>query len=306
MIRSMNRIILVSHLCVALTLFTGCGGSSKPNELPLSVQYQNVLKESQPETRARKLVDVALKQWKANDSGGLSTSLGAAEKAANEVADPAGKTSLQCVIAEAYAKAEQKSDAVRLLKEASKGAEQIVDAISQLPAKVRIAEVYGQALSDADEAKERLAVCEKLAATLEDPVVQANNTLGIALAYQRVQATDHAERTIATALQAARALADVRQQADVLTAAADTLTKMQRAEEAKTAFADAEQAAMKIEDPNSRSHALLNLAKKKVSAGQKPDAKKLLTAAEEVTKKISDNAMRTSLQEEIDKANSKL
>lgn len=305
MIRCAQGKTLACLVLLALGI-VGCGGETKQGP-SLKDELEKARMERADDSRARKLVDVALKLKRAGDALTAQEAVRGAADAAKAIADADEKARALNYVARGQAQIGRIDEAKELLKDVEKILDEVKDAKLKVLVAARMAEIHGVDLEAPEVGKiylkNALGLADKLGAEQSDAQVEC--LLAIAQSYQKMQDEKQAESLTDRALGVARSLADARKKADAIAAVGGALNAMKQTEKAKPLFDEAATAAGEIAEPNNRSECLISMGDLLIRTGHKPLAGPLLDKAEQAAKK-SDPSFRSGLEERINRLRAQL
>ena len=127
MMRSACGVLLLGLILVMTVGCGGSGGKKSGSGASLSSQYKKLLKESNPNTRARGLVALSKKQEKAKDSDGATKSLGEALKSCEDIENAEQQAGAYTSVGLAYGERGEKGTTRKVMKKARTATDKIED-----------------------------------------------------------------------------------------------------------------------------------------------------------------------------------
>lgn len=294
----------VATLGLMALLLSGCGGSETPGGgSSLAAQIEAAQNDPDPQSRARSLITLGYKQYKAQDTMGARDTYRNARKAALEIKDPGIRAIELSKLAEGYARMGNPADAQDVVREARPVVAQVEEPFIQVTAYSALAKALGLA-NDRGEAAALLrdaeAVVEQMPQT-DDPIEQQQrieSLISIAEGYYGVDRKENAQAIFERIRQAVETMSSPRSQADALAALGAAQSRLGDSD-AQLTLAAAVEAAREIEDVNSRAHAFAEIAMKLPGRNE---ANALLDEADKLASQVPDAGLRSEVQEKIRKA----
>lgn len=298
------RMWLAAALGLAALCVTGCGGgNTSQSGSSLAAQIQAAQQNPDPQARARNLIILGYKQYKAQDTQGARDTYRLAHRAAQEIQDPSVRALELAKLAEGYARMENPADAKQVVREALPVAGQVSEPFLKVTAYTALAKVMGLA-NDSGEAAALLRDAEAVVAEMphnDDPILMQQRVdalISIGEGYYSLDRKENAQALFEQINQIAASMPSQRSRADALAALGAAQSRV-NAPEAEATLTAAIDAARQIEDVNSRAHALADIATKVPNRGQ---ANTLLDEAEKVAAEVPDAGLRNEVQTKIRKA----
>lgn len=282
----------------------GCAGEGKRGP-SLTDQVAAANADTNPETRATKLLRVAARQREAGDVVGAEGSVAGAAEAAKNVEKPLNRVRAISNVVITAGSSLGVSSGKSLVKAASSAIDELSTPAEKAEGNAQLAAAYGVGLKDGERAKMYLKTAEEEAAKVEKIGEKAVALLSVASAYQQIDDTAEATRVKQSALELARSVEDPRQRCETLATAGATLHRMKLPEDSKAAFAEAQAEAEKITDPNNKAFAYLSIAQRLIASGQKKSASPLIDKAGQEADKV-EASLRSSVREAVDRERSRL
>lgn len=285
----------------ALVSIPACDGGRRAasNAGSLEEQFQNALQLTNAESRATRLIQVALRQNRARDVGGAERSLEAAGRACTQIDNALGRAMSLNRLAEAYGRMGMRSASRSALAKVRDALGQVDSAERSVAILARMGMTYGQYLDDEEAAKSALAQAESRIETIEGPPAKIRGLTVVAYANSRLRRDDESARLIDEATRRAREIPDPRQRSDAVREVAAALSQMSQTQQALALFDESIEAARSIDDNVSQAHALADIAIQLAKAKQKDKARKLLAEAEGVGDRIGDRGLHREVMEKI-------
>jgi len=295
-----SRAVLFLTGIVSLSLMLiGCGGSSdsSPPRLSAKQQVDRALKDPVPESRAKALVRIGYEQSKAKDDYGSEETLQLAAKASAEISDPAIRTSVWSMLAEAHQRIGNRSEARTAVQSALTSAGEVDDIESKANALARAGRAQGVA-GDVDGALKTLGEAERLAGELGDAYGEVL-VLGVAASsYHKIGKPDHADRALATALQRGKAIEDDLQRCQAIGEVAARQHSL-KLPTARDTFDLAVKTAREIGKVHAKAHALADLAQELSKAGYHAQTHEILEEADQAANKIPEPDLQRQTVEKV-------
>ena len=292
-------------IAAILAGITGCneGSSDGPS---LSEQYQQLLRQPNPDIRANKLVSLAIKQNKAGDTSGLERSLDAAAAACAEIEHRRIQASAYNKLAYAQATLGMVGDTKDSLKRARGAVRQIEDRESKIPELAKMARIHAVHLQNTTIAIAYMNEAEGLVDGIDDPAGKVTSLTAIAFYYHKMQMADEVTQVLESAGQIAREAEDPRQRANSVARIAMTLNRIQRVDESVAMFDESLKLASQIPTEESKAYALVDIARQLGDAGRSSSAREALLLAEELANGLSDRSQQKPLMDKIRLIHSRL
>jgi tetratricopeptide (TPR) repeat protein len=301
----MRRNLAVLFGCLGLVscVLTGCGGSgtdSGKGGVSYPKMIAEALKESEPEVKASKLIDIGVQQAKAMAVREAEDTLEMAFRACGEIKDPRTRAERFSRLAERQAQAPigNTSAARRSLKGAREAADAIEDAEPKAKALVGVARGQGAA-KDLEGAVETLKAAEKIAGELPDAMGKTMVLGPIAAAYGRIGQEAESDRVLQAALAAAQGADNAQTRTNAMAEVAAVQSQMKKKADAEKTFNLTLESARKIEQPYGQCQAMIEIAVKLSKAGFAAKAHQLLKDAEAITPKIPEVDLQQQTLEKI-------
>jgi len=272
-----------------MLVLSGCGGSSQDRAAAgpsFEQEFQSALKITSADGRARQLLDLAQRQYAADDRAGARRSLNAAGKACHEVTDPLSRAGVFTLLAETYAKLDNDYDAEKTIERAIDAAQQVDEDEGKAGLWCQIALVQGQQLSRRSAALDSVAKCEKIAQSLETAKGRVIVLASAGQTYAALADNEQSRRALGQAIATAAEMDDPLQRSDAQTIIAAAQVAAGDAQAAGNTLDQAQQSAESIEDAYRRIHAMVKIAKQLARASQPDRARELLQAAELLTRDV--------------------
>ncbi len=287
-------VLLITSLGI---IAAGCGRSTSTSAggTSLHQQVERAQNVSDPARRARRLIQLALRQDRAKDTGGAKRTLGLASDACDLVSDPAGRAGLLTLLAKAQARVGD-SGASGAADRALQATAEIDDAQTRLIALARMAEAQA-AVGALQQAVDTLADVENDAEQLDDVAGRVRVLCRAAESYDhsRVGRPAEADRVIATSLVLAQTIADDRDRSQAIAEVATAQASMKRSAAGATQQLALE-AARQVKSDWSKAHSLHSIAVKMPNAAA---ARKVLLEAETVAARVPEPDLKKQTLEMI-------
>jgi len=295
------RTWLVLGLIVLVAL--GCRRSARG---PLTYQEQVALarKDTDPESRAKKLIRLGYQMGLAKDRVGAEETLRSVWEDCDAVSKPQPRAEAFALLAEAYGRLNNRQQSLRAVAQAKTAAEQVESAESRVTLLSRIAKV--QALSDSPAATALLKQTEEFAQQAEmDAVGKVIALCTVAGTYHELKNSAERDRLLELLSKMIESIEEPsrRYLAWCEMAVCENAVKKDAAQ--KT-FQSALDTAQKIKDEYGRAYALSEIARKLASAGFGGEARKVLKQAEAEAEKITQPDLQLQALERIRKLLSEL
>ncbi len=299
-----QRGTIVAALVMTLAAATGCSGgksSGSANHSGASLQQQHVraTADTNPQSRADALTRIGYQQHRAGDNSGADTSLHEASKAAAEIEDPYRRATAEALLASAYARCSNKSEAAKTLKKAAAMVEKIPSTENKIDALSRIAAAYGADLQEPGNAMAKLQEAEKLADSVTDINDRLIGIAAIIRGYQKANKTADVNRLIGKAGELSEGIDDARQKAEALITFGRALVDANRKDEAISQLQAAATAASQITRLDGKVHAMTMVAEQYAYVGDLQKARTLLAEADAVAKSIPQVDLRKIAQDRV-------
>jgi hypothetical protein len=302
------RLSLVGYvfLCGWTLLLPGCGGSSNTAAGPtFKQQFEDAERITDPEGRARRMLELALAQHKGKDISGSKQTLSAAVRACAGVKAAVPRCAIYVELAGVQASLGNMLEAGQALKTAQESTTGITSPEDQARALCQIATIQGQKLQSKNDASDALDAAETLLEKIEDPVGRTLIQVEIIKACSAAGLSKQGDRVLVTGLADAKAQTDAGTRADTYTHLAGAQLALNQKEAALETLAAATESTAEIEKTYKRIFSLCNIAKAYVRAGDKSQAKKLAAEAEKLVEKVPEPDLqgeaRKHVQELMDK-----
>jgi len=293
------------ELCVLMILLltaplAGCGGSpqSAGKAIPFEQQVAQAQQERSPQTRAEKLVQIALEQARAQDLLGAQRTLKLAEQAVREVNQPTIQAELWGRVAQAWVGMNNRYDAGERLDAALRAAEKIEEVNVRARTLARLAAIQAEADS-AHSAEQTLGQVEQLAQQVADPLERALVLSEAAASLHSLGNDEQAARVLDTAVDLARSVEDQAMRCRALSevAAAQKATGNAAAE---ATFDEAIQSARQIQEQFASALMLCEVVEKLAEVGLTARAHQVLAEAGRIADQIPQVDMQRQVSLRID------
>lgn len=293
-------------LCSGALFLTGCGSSSKAPAGPtFKQQFDDAERVTDPEARARRLLELATAQHKGQDISGSKQTLAAAVRACAAVKAAVPRCAVYVELAGVQASLGNKLEAGQALKTAQESAKEITSPEEQARALCQIATIQGQKLQSKNDASDALDAAEDLLEKIEDPIGHSLVQVEIVKACAAAGLSKQGERVLQTGLADAKAQTDAGTRADAYTNLASAQLALNQKEAALETLAAAAESSAEIEKVYKRIFSLCSIAKAYSQAGDKAQAKKLASEAQALVEKIPEPDLQSEagkhVQELVDK-----
>jgi hypothetical protein len=262
------------------------GGSESGGGASLHERFTKAMADTSLESKADALIEIGQLQIRAGDGTGAMTSFREATIAAKGIEDPQHRAEAEAKLASAFAKANNKIEAGKLIKSAVAANEKIPTVQERIESLSAIAAVYAVDIGEPGNAGSKLKDAEKLADGVTDPGARLRAIAPIIHGYRKANKTADIERLIGKAGELTTAITDPQQKVSAIKSFARALFEANSKEEAMSQLAAAIVVAKTIEGNYDRAYALTDIAEQYSFGGDKDKMEELLKEVDELSKSI--------------------
>jgi len=291
----LRKLILLT-LVLSIATVAGCGGKKGKKKLSTNEKYEQAMKLTDPEAKAKKLADVGEEQASAGDIMAAEKSFDEAIKAAAQIETVDGKVSAYTIIAAEAIKAEMNSQARKAVDKAGDAVSGMEDPQAQTLQFAKLAVSYSK-LGEDRKPKIYLTKAKNQIETLDTDSAQINCLVAVGYAYHQIEDASGADELLGQAIAKSNGLTDTRAKCDGLAAVASKRISMDQDDKAVAILKDALTVARSIDDGGdetliSKVYALAAIGKQFRRAGEKDQASEIFEEASALAKKIKDSDAR--------------
>ena len=270
--------LLVGFALLGL-MIVGCGGLSGSGGIPFREQVAEAQKQTDAESRVRRLIDIGQQQGTAYDRVGAAETLELARADCEAIADVEVRTDMLTQLARTQAGIGDRAAA----RQAIESAKATIAGVKQEETKIllltRVARAQG-AVGDYSHGSVTLKLTKALAAEVEDVQGRTLSYCAIAGAYHAFHQSDDRDRVFDTAIRYVRSVADPKKHCRALAEIAAKQAELNDIGAATDSFNQALAMADEIENPYFRAYVLSEVAERLSNAGFRIKAHRVLARAE--------------------------